>query len=340
MSIKRIASQTLPLVLLFTFGSPAQAQTPPEITFGGQVRPRLETRTPVDDSRATFTSMRTRASLSALLEGSVRVFVQVQDVRFFGEESNTLSDFEADNFDLHQGYLELGSVPGIGGTFKVGRQEMAFGEQRLIGAVNWTQQGRSFDGARYTTSSLEKLKIDFFAMKLREDSSSEQDWDSEFAGAYATVELESAGSLDLYGLLTTDSREDRAGEFTFGGLWKGAAGPVDMRLEGSLQTGERNGSDVSAFMVGARVGSQVHEDVNLALWYDHLSGDEDPDDDEIGVFNTLFATNHAFYGLADYFLNIPVHTGGLGLKDASVKATFNLSPKTSLKADLHNFKTV
>jgi hypothetical protein len=339
MSIKPITRGALPFLLLFASGSPVQAQTTPEITFGGQVRPRLEARTPVDDSWAVFTSMRTRASLSALLEGSVRIFVQVQDVRYFGEESNTLSDFDADNFDLHQGYLELGSVPGIGGAFKVGRQEMAFAEQRLIGSVNWTQQGRSFDGARYTTSSLERLKIDLFAMKLREDSSSEQDWDSEFAGAYATVGLESAGSLDLYGLLTTDSREGQAGEFTFGGLWKGAAGPVDMRLEGSLQTGERDGSDVSAFMVGARVGSQVHEDVNLTLWYDHLSGDSDPDDDEIGVFSTLFATNHAFYGLADYFLNIPAHTGGLGLKDAALKAIFSLSPKTGLKVDLHHLRT-
>jgi hypothetical protein len=145
--------------------------------------------------------------------------------------------------------------------------------------------------------------------------------------------------LDFYGLLTTDSREDRAGEFTFGGLWKGTAGPVDMRFEGSLQTGERSGTDVSAFMVGARAGSQIHEKVNLTLWYDYLSGDEDPADDEIGVFNTLFATNHAFYGFADYFLNIPADTDGLGLQDLALKAAFDLSPETSLKVDLHRLKT-
>lgn len=92
-------------------------------------------------------------------------------------------------------------------------------------------------------------------------------------------------------------------------------------------------------MMGVRAGTQIHESATATLWYDYLSGDDDPDDVEIGVFNTLFATNHAFYGLADFFLNIPVHTGGLGLKDAAVKFVIVLSPKTGLKVDLHNFQS-
>jgi hypothetical protein len=83
----------------------------------------------------------------------------------------------------------------------------------------------------------------------------------------------------------------------------------------------------------------IHEQATLTLWYDHLSGDNDPNDDEVKVFNTLFATNHAFYGAADYFLNIPLHTGGLGLRDAAVKLAVNPTERTELKMELHAFST-
>jgi hypothetical protein len=327
------------LLGLFLLPASLKGQSSPQVTFGGQVRPRVESRTPVDGEWNSFTSLRVRAALHARLEEGVRVFVQFQDVRLLGEESNTLGDYRADNFDLHQGFVELAGVPAIGGALRVGRQELALGEQRLVGTVNWTQQGRSFDGLRYTTPSGDGTKVDLFAMKLKEDTSDSHDWESSFLGAYGTLLLGEGGSLDLFGLLTTDSREDSGNEFTFGGLWKGKAGPIDLRFEGSLQTGHRGESDVSAFMVGARAGAKVHESVTATLWYDYLSGDEDPGDEETGVFNTLFATNHAFYGSYDLFLNIPAHTGGLGLRDTALKLSFVLSSTANLGMDFHNFQT-
>lgn len=341
MNIQRVSPIVLSLFTLFSFPFLLEAQESTQVTFGGQVRPRFETRDSGEGSWDGGTSMRVRAALEARLEGSVRVFIQLQDVRLFGEEESTLTDFRADNFDLHQGFVEVMDVPVLGGGFKVGRQELVLGEQRLVGAVNWAQQGRSFDGFRYTSPSTTGIgiKVDLFGMKLREAIPGREDWESSFAGAYGTVPLGESGSVDLYGLVTTDSREEQGEEMTFGGLWKGQAGPVDFRFEGSFQTGERDGTEVSAYMMGARAGTAVNENVTATLWYDYLSGDGDPNDDEIGVFNTLFATNHAFYGLADLFLNIPVHTGGLGLKDLAVKFGFVLSPKTGLKVDLHNFQT-
>ena len=40
----------------------------------------------------------------------MRAFAQIQDVRVWGEETNTLADFSADRFDLHQAWVELGRV--------------------------------------------------------------------------------------------------------------------------------------------------------------------------------------------------------------------------------------
>lgn len=313
---------------------PLHAQQP-QLTFGGQVRPRMETRSQGEDTRETFTSMRVRAQLQALLGESGRVFIQLQDVRFFGEETNTLGDFRADALDLHQGYLEWDLGAGGKAQLRVGRQAMFLGEQRLVGAVEWTQQGRSFDGARLTAPALGRIKLDLFAMKLQEKSSVTYDFDGDFLGAYGTMDLMAGGSLDLYALHTRDSREEGSREHTLGALWKAEVGPVDIRLEGSVQGGERDGVDVSAYMVGARAGMAVHEKATLTLWYDQLSGDDDRTDGKVEVFNTLFATNHAFYGSADYFLNIPVETGGLGLRDAAVKLAVNPTEGTGLGVDFH-----
>lgn len=299
----------------------------------------MESRAQGENGRETFSSMRVRAQLQGLLGDGGMVFIQVQDVRVFGEEANTLGDYRADAFDLHQGYLEFGLGSEKGTQLRVGRQALALGEQRLVGAVEWTQQGRSFDGARLTTPGLGPLKLDLFAMKLQEKSSATYDFDGEFLGAYGTLDLKAGGSLDLYALLTRDSREDGTEEHTLGALWKGEAGPLEMRFEGSLQGGEREGAEVSAWMLGARAGMAVHDRATLTLWYDHLSGDDDPDDGKVKVFNTLFATNHAFYGAADYFLDIPVHTGGLGLRDAALKLAVNPVEGTRIGADLHAFST-
>ena len=137
---------TVVCALLVVGGSlPLDAQ---QVTLGGQIRPRFEFREPAANGDDGFTSMRARINLSALLERNVRVFLQLQDVRLWGEETGTLSDFRADNFDLHQGYIEVGHSGDTGFDLRVGRQEIALGGERLVGPVGWTQQGQAFDGVR------------------------------------------------------------------------------------------------------------------------------------------------------------------------------------------------
>ncbi len=138
------------ILALALAGIPASGGVAQEVTFGGQVRPRYEFRDTAGTGSDGFTSMRVRAHVSATLERQVKVFVQIQDVRLWGEETSTLGDFQADNFDLHQGYVEVQQSPteALSLRARIGRQEAAFGAERLIGPVGWTQQSRSFDGVR------------------------------------------------------------------------------------------------------------------------------------------------------------------------------------------------
>ncbi|WDT78408.1 MAG: hypothetical protein MPW14_14475 [Candidatus Manganitrophus sp.] len=71
--------------------------------------------------------------------------------------------------------------------------------------------------------------------------------------------------------------------------------------------------------------------------YEVLSGDDSLTDDDYGVFDTLYATNHIYYGYMDYFLAIPADTQGRGLKDAFVRLHLSPLEKGGLAIDLHQF---
>lgn len=328
----------LPLVALTVSSAPAQ------VTFGGQIRPRYEFRDPVGLGNDAFTSMRVRANLTAALEKNVTAFIQLQDVRVFGEESNTLTDFQADNLDLHQGYIELSREGSVSLSARAGRQELLFGGERLVGPVGWTQQGRSFDGLRLGAAS-GWGKIDLIAMQLADAGQPAHDHDAELLGGYAVLNEAGPGSLEIYGLfdhVAGDTLTDpETNQTTVGARWLGRTGVVSYRAEGSYQMGTRAGVDISAFMFGARLGATfVNGKAGLTLWYDYLSGDDGSTDDKLESFSTLYATNHKFYGLADLFLNIPVHTGGGGLQDVALKAFVAPTANARIAVDAHNFSLV
>ncbi len=312
-------------------------QAAQELTFGGQIRPRFEFRMPGANEEDVFTSMRARAQLRAALERNVSLFFQIQDVRLWGEETSTLTDFSADNLDLHQGYLEVSWGADVNLRARVGRQVTAYGGERLIGAVEWTQQGRAFDGFRLNAAG-PFGSVDVFGFKLAEGDAPGIVSDAEVLGAYAQIDGVAGGAIDLYTIFNRVGDPAGTKQATVGARLAGRGRRTSYRFEGSYQLGTRDGLDASAFMLGARVGrSFLDGRARLVLWYDYLSGDDDPADGRVNVFETLFATNHKFYGFADLFLNIPAHTGGLGLQDAAIKASFDPIDDLQLSADLHSF---
>ena len=330
------AYRSLPCLLLIALALPLGAQ---EVTVHGQLRPRHELRDPAASGGKEFTSMRARASIRAALENDITVFLQLQDVRFWGEETNTLSDFNADNLDLHQGYVDIKRFNDSPFAARVGRQEVNLGGQRLVGAVGWTQQGRSFDGvrARFNPSW---GSLDLMGYQTMDSFAASVDDNGTLWGAYAVIDAGTAGDLDLFVLHQAVDAAVDTDQSSFGARFAGNSGAVTYRGEATVQTGTRDGADVSAYMLGARLGFDVGTGGLLTLWYDLLSGDADPNDGETKVFDTMFATNHKFYGFADLFTDIPVHTGGQGLQDLAVKGSYRVSPQVSLELDLHTFSLV
>ena len=310
-----------------------------DLDFGGQVRTRFEFRDPSQMGiRDNHTSMRVRTHISASLDHDTGVYIQLQDVRLWGEETSTLGDFHADNLDLHQGYFEVRSLGGSPFSIRAGRQAISLGEQRLVGAVDWAQQGRAFDGVR-VTGVLGSAKAYLLGIKLAEGTAAGISHNAYLSGAYVQVVPHKGAALDLYALY---NRSREAGlstdQVTMGLRWAGGGSPLSYRVEGSYQIGDRAGEDAEAYMLGAMLKASTAKNASaIAFWYDYLSGDPDPADGKVEVFDTLFATNHKYYGYADLFLDIPTHTGGRGLQDLAVKASHKLSEGLTLAADGHAF---
>ncbi len=314
--------------------TPTAAQ---DVTLSGQVRPRYEYRDPVGGGKDGTTSMRVRLGALAEVDANLSVFVQLQDVRTWGEETHPLFDRSADQLDLHQGYLRYKGEKLDWLTATVGRMETNLGGQRLVGAVNWTQQAQSFDGVRLDlTGGWGDVKL--LAYTIADETAPTQEVDKELYGAYATVKSVGPGVLDLYWLYDRVEGATKTDQHALGARYA-FEGTVRGRVEATLETGTRAGADLSAFMVGARLGTSfAGGKASATLWYDYLSGD-DPGTAEVEVFHTLYATNHKFYGFADLFLNIPVHTGGAGLQDLALKMDWRPESDVRVAADLHRFRT-
>jgi len=82
----------------------------------------------------------------------LKIYGQGQDSR---EINSDRPDFPGqlaaegdDTFDLRQGYVEIGDPKLFPLSLKVGRQILSYGDERLIGAFDWNNIGRTFDAAK------------------------------------------------------------------------------------------------------------------------------------------------------------------------------------------------
>ncbi|MBI3604643.1 MAG: alginate export family protein, partial [Nitrospirae bacterium] len=233
-------------------GTPAHAALDTEkLTIGGEIRERGEFRTNADFNNNADDGL----SFIGSRAPEISFFFQMQDFRVFGSEFSTASNEQ--NLDLHQGYLMVKNLIGPA-SLTLGRQEMVFGDSRLIGNFGWSNVGRSFDGLRFAYLK-DALRIDLFGMTIKKGTyaaipavdppatTANQDGQHLY-GIYASLKA-SGMTIEPYLLLLQDSRP-ATGAITDAAAngqtretlgvrvdKKGEGNPLDFTAELAYQTG-------------------------------------------------------------------------------------------------------
>ncbi|HUH12112.1 MAG TPA: alginate export family protein [Longimicrobiales bacterium] len=316
----------------------------------GEVRVRFEADRPSTvDTLDAFTLLRTRLGVDARFGSGARAFIQVQDSRAFGEEAGTL-DGSAETFDMHQGWLELARRwEPVQLSARVGRQEIALGSERLLGAVGWSNVGRSFDALRVDATPARLPWVLTGVVATVSERGRRMGVTPEVDDDHTLLVLWAEGRL-----LDAFVFHDRSARYrTFEGVDRTTLGgrldvPAHARMQGfaegayqlgnQLDTERLRSQDIAAWLLTGRAWLPLEGRLrSVGAGLDWLSGDADPTDDEYGAFNTLYATNHKFYGYLDLFTDPAAQTGDRGLVDAVASAQAQLTERVGLAVDLHGF---
>jgi len=276
-------------------------------------------------SRVRFTATAT----SRMIGGTI----QVHDARVGGKTVGpTGSPFTA-TFDLRQGFVDLGGAT-TPAAARLGRQELAFGDQRLVGHANWLNSGRSFDAARVTLRS-KAGHVDLFAasvVRILDEEFDKSGNGNRFAGAYgSTGRILPRGTAEPYVFWRRDVNQraeagvvDSLQQVTTGAR---LVGRLPARLDYNVEMAVQRGS-LGPDSVRAWAGHwQIRETLpggwapHFTSEYNYASGDADPADGIRGTFDQLYPTAHDKYGLADQVGWRNIHHLRVGFDVSPIKAT-------------------
>jgi len=243
------------------------------------------------------------------------IFLQPQAV-YILNHSTALGSQNFSQADLLQAYLQYDV-----GDFAVrlGRQQLVYGDQRLLGHLGWKDVARTFDGVKGMYHA-GPVKLDLFAVHpadivaMTPNSVNPQGkalvtWeDRRLIGLYGTYTVAPKSGIDAYFINWHHNQHAAVGSKgrnlnTFGtrlfGQWSG----FDGTAEAVFQTGTwaNNVSQrASAYAVKAGYTFDFWK-TRFGIEYDYSPGDDKTDATTHKNFVFPFHTNHMHYGEMDRF---------------------------------------
>jgi hypothetical protein len=305
---------------------------------------------------ATWLLQRFRLGLGYQMTDWLKLYVQGQDVRELGGSRNndigspgSFGSEGDDNFDILKAYAQIGDIK-KGFSATIGRQFLSYGDQRLVGPLEWLNQARTFDAIklRYAgkTWALDLFTSSPVTFKDRQWNVSQvfdnqNNQDSVFSGIYlATQWVPVNTTTDFYVYHKSDQGNadfgPRLGDssfYTFGTLWKGdpkKLGGFDYEVEMAYQNGNVSGRDLSAFAGHWGVGYNIKHSwkPRIGLQYNYATGDDSQADGDVGTFQNLYPTNHLFYGYMDT-------TAWSNMHNPQLNISFMPTAKLKIMLDYH-----
>jgi Alginate export len=278
----------------------------------------------------------------------LKIYAQGQDAReWFADRPAIPGAMGAegdDQFDLRQAYVQLGPKS-VNAT--IGRQTLAYGDERLVGIGEWNNFTRTFDAAKLHYEH-GKFSVDVFASTvvyiLRDEfnysdlfNGAETHRDQVFSGIYASTTAVDPVTMDFYALVLNERNPTvilqgitypgtslstpgtRSDFVTLGTRFKADPKKTqgwEYEGEFAFQAGQVSDLDLTAFAahIGGGYNFKCPWTPRIFAEYNYASGDQSQTDGDIETFQNLFPSNHPRYGYMDLFSWQNLHNPALNLK--------------------------
>lgn len=293
------------------------------VELGGNIRIRGNYYNLDSLGKASFIEQRTRLNVKADFTQEVSAFIEFDSYDIWGEDFRSWyicgNDFRGgDNIDLYQAYIEAKNMWDTPLSMRVGRQELALGNQFLVGVndVSSMYYGLSFDALRLTFAN-DVVSVDAIAAKLAETFGDFGDDDVDLYAVYGSYLGIEDVTLDAYWMFIRDDQGffgnlvggTTVDVHTIGLRGAGVIGGFDFDLEAAYQWGDVDGVrnpwfrvfnryadvDYGTFAVNAELGYTFDMNMQPRIFarFAYLGGGE-PDDscwnnDRTLPFNRLFS---------------------------------------------------
>jgi hypothetical protein len=325
------------------------ATTYAQFTLNGEFRPRTELNhgykslmTEQGEMFSLYTTQRTRLGMTYKSK-MYKVGLQIQDVRAWGT-SPQLGAIDGFTTTIHQAWAEVMLTDKF--SVKLGRQELNYDDQRILGAVNWAQQARSHDLALFKYEDGFKLHLGLAVNQVQTRSftipktykSMQFLWfNKQFSDAYTlsvlflnngvddvTLNNPSASPMTTYSQIIGQRSVFKSGAIKVGfNFYYQMGKDKDVYVDND---GLNQHLSYGAMNIGLDFSYKLSDNMSFGLGYEFLSGNSQTDtttdyNQTNHAFAPLYGTNHKFNGWMDYFY-VGNHGNSVGLQDIYLKLDY------------------
>jgi len=302
------------------------------------------------DDEVDFISARFRFGIGADVAANTGLYVEAQNNSIWGDNAKfgNLDTSDEDDVEIYQGYGEARSLFGSPASVRVGRQELVYGTEMLLGDADFGR-GLSHDAAKIMLDWRD-VSVHAWYAKLVERNAADAnvvapglllgDEDIDFWGVYGMYRVKEGTGIDAYWLYVRDVSH-AAGvpvddlRHTIGTRgYVGITEIISVKGEFAWQCG--NTGDAERNIRAFAVETSVDLDLKKLPWspaaevgYAFATGDNAAGG-HAETFNPLFQDNHPRLGLTDIFALSNLHA-------ASVQGTVEPVKNVELGAGYYAF---
>ena len=299
-----------PQLQQFRFG-----QLPSWLAFDSELRSRTEGQTSVNQVSSNdriYDLTRARGGLWFTPTHFLIGYLQFQDTHALGLPLPQVASNMRNSFDLFQGYLDIKPVEKL--DLVTGRQMLRFGNERVVGISDWTNNSRTWDG--FDGHYGDKNWVEAFAtsvVTVHPTSLDKHGAGLTFFGALGTLttaipHTQVQPFVYVRRVTSVTGQQSTKGdevETTFGTEVNGSLGKaVFYDVLGDLQRGTYANDFIHSGAGIAKVAYQV----NALPWkprfggeFDYATGNTHRDPFRIGTYDQQYPSNHDAFNLTDTY---------------------------------------